>query len=200
MKKLLFLFTSLMLLVGCSSKEEEPTKDNSSNKDEIVLEVIKTYSNDYGDYEAYYIKDVEESHTEKDITLTIKTVEYGKAELDEANKGNYQAYTDADGKVTYVKLNMEITGDSKQIEQHIFYPYQGDIILKNGDSYYSDSSISDLVSTGGGQGETMSGEVYFFIKAEMPITEFTFKASAPFDKDTKDSISEPYEINIKLTK
>lgn len=211
MKNLLFiLLGSLLLVSGCSDQDEETNNEtvvdieNTNNNEasqnttvEVTLKVIKQYSEEFGDLEAYYINEnIDETHSEADIDLTIQSVEYGKVLLNEQYRNNYENLADSDGKVTYVKVGMDISGEEAQLANHTFFAYQGEITLANGETAYADSTFSDLVSLSNEL--PTSGYVYFFVKADIPIEQLTFTAPAPFKNSDSLSISDPYEIDVEL--
>lgn len=205
-KYLIVLVGSLALVYGCSDQVEDadtknsnvPVQQSTQADSETKLEVIKQYSEKIGDLEAYYInEEINAAQNEKDIDLTITSVEYGKVLLNETSSNAYAHLKDVDDKFTYVKLGMDISGDEAQLANYTFYAYQGEIIV-NDEAFFSDTSYSDLVSIAPNNNGVTSGYVYFLVKADFPIEELTFNAPAPFDNKTMDSVSVPYEIDIEL--
>lgn len=209
MKKIIssVIFSAILLAYGCSSgdkdkKVEQPTNavQDSNEPATEKLEVIKQYEGEIGEIEAYYINDkLEQSTGEQDIDLTINYVEYGKVFVDKTYRSTYENLADEEGKNTYIKIGLEITGDASQFAKHTFYADQSSIKMEGIRDTAADSTFSDDVAISSDmKSPPISGYLYFLIDHEMPINEFQLIAPAPFSNENSLSITDNYVFDIKL--
>lgn len=214
MKRIFYLLLgSVFLVYGCSNgdevqspeieqveiKDKETVQLDNSGTEGKTLEVIKQYTEDMGDLEAYYIKeDINETYGEQGIDVTIQSVEYGKVLVNETYRSTYENFADEEGKNTYIKVGMEITGDASQFPKHTFYASYAIVQLDNKETG-ADSTFSDDVSINGSNNTPpISGYIYFLVDNELPINEIKLKIPAPYSNDNKLSITEDYIFEIDL--
>lgn len=198
-----------IFVYGCSSDEASESVENSGAAEEVTnntshqaeeLQIIKTYEDELGQLEAYYVNEgIEEKTGEQGVDLTVNYVEYGKVFVNDVNRGTYENFADADGKNTYIKVGMKISGDEEKFADLTFYADQSSIETNKGKSVHADSTYSDTVTISKLAGsKPVDGYLYFLIDDEMPFESVKIIAPAPFSNTDGLSISENYEIEIEL--
>lgn len=201
LKKIIFplVFGAALLVTGCNEKKDVENNSSNVTVQSEELTIVKTYDTELGNLEAYYLNDeIEETHEENGIGLTITSVEYGKVLVNESNRSTYEELADADGKNTYIKVGVELNAekDAYEKDEITFYIDHATVDVQ-GKEVAADTTYSDKVSISGGKVKDMDkGYLYFLVDASMPFTSLLLNVPAPF-KDGL-SISENYQYKIEL--
>lgn len=201
MKKIIFplVIGAALLVTGCNEKKDVENNSSNVTAQSEELTIVKTYDTELGSLEAYYLNDeIEETHEENGIGLTITSVEYGKVLVNEVHRSTYEKLADTDGKNTYIKVGVELNAekDAYEKDEITFYINQAAIDVQ-GKEVAADSTYSENISISDGKVKEMDkGYLYFIVDASMPFTSLLLNVPAPF-KDGL-SISENYEYKIEL--
>lgn len=201
MKKIIFplVIGAAFLVTGCNEKKDVENNSSNVTAQSEELTIVKTYDTELGSLEAYYLNDeIEETHEENGIGLTITSVEYGKVLVNEVHRSTYENLADVDGKNTYIKVGVELNAekDAYEKDEITFYINQAAIDVQ-GKEVAADSTYSENISISDGKVKEMDkGYLYFIVDASMPFTSLLLNVPAPF-KDGL-SISENYEYKIEL--
>lgn len=203
------LLGATIFVYGCSDDQNVDSVDkdgateqqtNSTSQQQEELEIVKTYEDDLGQLEAYYVnEEIEEKTGEQGVDLTVKYVEYGKVYVNDVNRNTYENMADADGKNTYIKVGIQISGDYEKFSDLTFFADQSSIETNKGKSVHADSTYSDRVAINAEVvSEPIEGYLYFLIDDQMPFESIKLTAPAPFKRADGLSISEDYVIKINL--
>lgn len=205
MKNLIFPLLLVAFAYGCNDEDASTTNDSNIDQSILIethttpLTILKTYDEEIGQLEAYYINEqLTETTGEEDIHITVTSVEYGKVLIKEENRGIYEDIVDADGKNTYIKIGITIDGNFDHFKDKTFFAYQSELeimeIITQADSTYSDQ----VKFEGEAVSVPLQGFLYFITDAALPIEKAKLITPAPFHNRDGLSISLPYEIDLNL--
>ncbi|GEM02055.1 protein of unknown function [Halolactibacillus halophilus] len=211
MKKIItaVLFSTLLLLIGCSEDNSTTDVEPNDQKNEANNEEVTESESDKND-EEYETQEGEVSENEGGtFTLhsrqdQIDTINTGPIvmEIEQLNtasgelSGDLADFLESDH-IEYIQMDLVVENTSD--EDITFYSSQAEIATSTGEQLESDMWMSDHIEGDLMSGTKHSGSLFFILensKAE-DVESIRIKWSAPYNEDWED-VGEAVDIEISL--